>query len=160
MSSPGELLRDNKLPPHFEMRVLIGAARSMFVLAVNERYSDEFAKIVGLNLLSQDNRQVCSQLALRLHGSPFEDAELSGSGRSLTSFERRVAELLGLKEPVDVRERVSRTTVVLDKLGTSGNINSVDQVDISEGIMVLDAIANSLAEMYPAELPPMVSSHE
>lgn len=158
MSYPGELLRDNILPPPLGMRVLVSTGRSALRLAFNYHQRDEFGKMVGLRSLNEEHKRACNQLALRLQGSPLEDTEFIGSGSRLTSFERRVAELLDLEEPAGVKDTIFRTTGVLDTLGVSGKFDDVDQKALHDGITALDAMSRSLVEMYPSELPPRVRS--
>lgn len=158
MSFPGELLRDGILPPHLQMRVLLGVARSAFVLASNYHDKDEFQKIVSPKSLSDVHRRECNQLVTKLHESPFENTELIGSGSHLTGFERRIAAVLNLEDHAMVKEAIFRTTGALGILGAAGHYNDVDKDTLTAGIDTLDAMTQSLKEMYPSELSPAVSA--
>lgn len=160
MSFPGELLRDNKLPPNFEARILVSTGRSALRLALNYHKRNEFGKMVGPHALNKEHKQACVQLIPRLQGLPFEDTELIGSDTPVTNFEVRVAKHLELEEPDKVKEEVARTTSVLYILGVSGDFDSVDKEALTAGITTLDAVAKSLVEIYPIELPPMVRAFE
>lgn len=160
MSFPGELLKDNILPQHLEMRVLVSTGRSALRLAFNFHNRDDLGKMVGPRGLSEGHKQACDQLVFRLQGSPFENTEFIGAGQQLTTFELSVAEHLKLEDPINVKEEFARTTGMLDILGVSGDFNSVDKEALTAGMTTLDAVAKSLVAIYPIELPPMVRALE